>query len=174
MPGERAAHRLTLLRHAKSDQDGSLDHGRVLAARGRRQAPDVAEHLRATGRLPQLVLCSTATRTRQTWDLVAAALPEASPEVRYLDALYLADVQDVLTAIGEVSDAVGDLLVVGHEPTTSETARHLAGPGSDAAALAQVRVGIPTAALCLLEIDATWASLAPGSATLAAVLTPGL
>lgn len=167
-----ATRRLTLLRHAKSDQDGSPDHGRVLAARGRRQAPAVAAHLREAGRMPEVVLCSSATRTRQTWELVARELPGLAPEVRYLDALYEADVEDVLAAIAEVSDAVGDLLVVGHEPTTSDVAAHLAGPGSDPAALAMARVGIPTAALCLLETSSRWADLGRATATLTAVLTP--
>lgn len=166
--------RLTLLRHAKSDQDGSPDHERVLAARGRRQAPVVAEQLRDHGRLPQLVLCSTAARTRQTWQLVADALGEGQPEVVYLDALYLADVSDVLAAVAEVHDEVGDLLVVGHEPTMSQTAARLAGPGSDPAALAQVRVGVPTAGLSLLEVDGGWVDLTPGSARLVEVLSPGL
>lgn len=170
------ARRLTLLRHAKSDQDGSPDHGRVLAARGRRQAPAVAEHLRETGRLPDLVLCSTATRARLTWELVLKALGEVRVDVRYLDELYLAGGEDVLAAIAEVSDAVVDLLVVGHEPTTSEVAQHLAGPGSDPAAVAQVRVGVPTASLCLLETDARWSDLGDEvtpAVRLTAVLTPG-
>lgn len=170
VPGTR---RLTLLRHAKSEQDGSPDHGRVLAARGRRQAPAVAAHLRESGRIPELVLCSSATRARQTWELVARELG-AAPEVRYLDSIYAADVEDVLAAIAEVSDAVESLLVVGHEPTTSEVAAHLAGPDSDPAAVALVRVGVPTAALCLLETAAPWADLGRGAATLTAVLTPGL
>ena len=165
-------HRLTLLRHAKSDQDGSPDHGRLLAARGRRQAPAVAEHLREIGRVPDLVLCSTAARTRQTWDLVATALGGSDTEVRYLDALYLAEVGDVLEAVRAVSEDVTDLLLVGHEPTTSETAQHLAGPDSDKAALALVRVGVPTASLTLLETELAWADLAPATATITAVLTP--
>lgn len=166
-------HRLTLLRHVKSDQDGSPDHGRVLSTRGRRQAPVVAEHLRVTGRVPQFVLCSTAARTRETWDLVAADLGGSDAEVRYLDALYLADVGDVLDLVRGVPEEIADVLVVGHEPTTSEVASLLAGPGSDRAALAVVGVGVSTASLALLTTDAPWVDLASGVATLSAVLTPG-
>lgn len=165
--------RLTLLRHAKSDQDGSPDHGRVLAARGRRQAPAVAAHLRESGRIPLLVLCSTARRTRQTWDLVAQALGCSDTPVHYLDELYLASATDVLDAVRTVPAEVLDLLVVGHEPTTSEVASLLAGPGSDPGAQAFVRVGVPTASLSLLATAAPWADLAPGGAILSAVLTPG-
>jgi len=167
-PGAR---RLVLLRHAKAEARDAPDHGRELARAGREQVPVVAGHLRAQGWSPQLVLCSTATRTRQTWELVAAELPEATPDVRYLDVLYGADVGDVLAELGEVPDEITDVLVVGHEPTMSATAAHLAGPGSDPAALALVRVGVPTAALSLLETEARWSELRRGAATLTAVLT---
>lgn len=163
--------RLGLLRHAKAGARDIPDHERRLAPEGRRQCPRVAEHLREAAMLPEVVLCSDSARTRETWTLVAAALPEAAPEVRYLDALYLGDVDDVLAAIAEVSDAVERVLVVGHEPTMSETAGWLAGPGSDAGAVALARVGVPTAALSLLETEASWADLAPRIATLTAIRT---
>ncbi len=132
----------------------------------------VAEQLVASGRLPQVVLCSSARRTRQTWELVAQALGGSDADVRYLDSLYLADVQDVLTAVRGTPEHVVDVLVVGHEPTTSEVASLLAGPDSDRAALALARVGVPTASLSLLETDVAWADLAPGTATLTAVVVP--
>ena len=166
------ARRLALLRHAQAGARDIPDHERALAPQGRRQCPQVAEHLRDVGLLPELVLCSSAVRTRETWELVARVLPEATPEVRVLDELYLGEVGDVLGALAEVSDDVGSVIVVGHEPTMSETAAWLAGPGSDAGALALARVGVPTAALAVLETDTGWADLASHSATLTGILTP--
>ncbi len=62
--------RLYLLRYAKSSwKDTSLpDHDRPLAGRGRRAAKAIAGHLREHGIEPELVLCSTARRARQTLD----------------------------------------------------------------------------------------------------------
>jgi phosphohistidine phosphatase len=165
------ARRLTLLRHAKAGARDIPDHERQLAPEGRRQCPRVADHLRAAGRLPQLVLCSSSARTRETWDLVAEALPEAAPEVRYLDSLYLGEVADVLAAVAGASSDVVDVLVVGHEPTMSETALWLAGQGSDSGAFALVRVGVPTASLTLLSTDEPWQQLGRSGARLSAVLT---
>ncbi|GAB2594913.1 SixA phosphatase family protein [Pseudactinotalea suaedae] len=165
------ARTLVLLRHAKAGARDAPDHERELAAAGRAQAPLVAGRLRAQGWSPQVVLCSTATRTRQTWELVAGELPEPTTDVRYLDVLYGADLGDVLAEIGEVPDEITDVLVVGHEPTMSATAAHLAGPDSDPSALALVRVGVPTAALSFLETEARWSELRRGAATLTAVLT---
>src|SRR5258708_30988934 len=63
---------LLLLRHAKSswDNPGGRDFDRPLAPRGRRTAPLIGGHLRDRQLLPDLVLCSTARRARQTHDLV--------------------------------------------------------------------------------------------------------
>ncbi|WP_156251091.1 SixA phosphatase family protein [Pseudactinotalea terrae] len=167
MPGAR---RISLLRHAKAGARDTPDHGRELTREGRAQCAQVAEHLLEHGRVPQLVLCSTATRTRQTWELVAAGLGESSP-VRFLDVLYSADVSDAVDVLTQVPGDVTEVLVVGHEPTVSETAHHLAGAGSEPGALALVRIGVPTASLSLLHTDAPWSDLARGSAVLTAVLT---
>src|SRR4029450_3931458 len=76
----RAMHTLYLLRHAKSSwADPTLpDHERPLARRGRRDAKRIAKHLVRLGIQPQLVLCSSAERTRETFDRVRSALGAAS------------------------------------------------------------------------------------------------
>ena len=58
---------LLLLRHAKSDYpSGVPDHERPLAPRGIREAPLAGDWIRANAPAVDAVLCSTATRTRQT------------------------------------------------------------------------------------------------------------
>src|SRR4029453_5768266 len=58
---------LLLLRHAKSDYpQGVADHERPLAPRGEREAGLAGDWLRAHAPAVDAVLCSTATRTRQT------------------------------------------------------------------------------------------------------------
>jgi phosphohistidine phosphatase len=76
-----AARRLVLLRHAKSAWPDVADHERPLARRGRRDAPVAGRWLRTAGRVPDRVVCSTARRARETWQLAAAEL-DASPTVR--------------------------------------------------------------------------------------------
>jgi phosphohistidine phosphatase len=70
---------LFLLRHAKSSWDDSelVDHDRPLAPRGRRAVKLIAEHLRREGVTPDLVLCSSALRTRETLEGIAPALGES-------------------------------------------------------------------------------------------------
>ena len=59
---------LVIVRHAKSSWDYDVDdHERPLSARGRRDAEALGRLLSQRSLRPDLVFCSTATRTRQTW-----------------------------------------------------------------------------------------------------------
>ncbi len=166
--------RLVLLRHAKAEraQDVLTDESRPLAPKGRDQAGAVGKALVADGVVPQVALVSTALRTRQTWDLLARAL-RTDPHLRLEPELYHASVADVLTLVRDLDPSVTTVLVVGHEPTMAATAAHLAGPGSDDAAVAQVRVGVPTATASLLEAEAEWADWGRRMARLVSVQRPG-
>ncbi len=165
-------HRLVLLRHAKAEHGLSLpDRDRPLALRGRRQSAQVGTDLVAAGVVPDLVLCSSALRTRQTWDLLHATL-HADPELVVSDDLYGAGVDDVLDAVRTVDEATGTVLVVGHEPVMSATAAALAGLGSDEATYARVRAGVPTGAWTLLTPTGSWSQLARGGARLVRMVVP--
>lgn len=166
--------RLVLLRHAKAERGHDLasDDLRPLAPKGRVQASGVGKAFDAAGLAPQVALVSTALRTRQTWDLLAKKLDGVSPELRLEPELYHASVAGVLVLVRELDAAVTTALVVGHEPTMAATAAHLAGPGSDDAALAQVRVGVPTATWSVLESDDDWADWGRGQACLRSVGRP--
>ena len=106
---------LLLLRHAKSNRDepAAGDHERDLARRGERAAPQVGRLLRAEGLVPDLALCSTATRAKRTWELAAAELGREVP-VRYLRTLYLAPPSRLLVTVRQQASDVGRLLLVGH------------------------------------------------------------
>jgi phosphohistidine phosphatase len=166
--------RLVLLRHAKAEPGagGVDDVLRPLALNGRRQAVRVGGALRDTGLVPDRVLCSSALRTRQTWELLSAHLGDVDPDVLVSDDLYAADVTDVLDLVRSTDSRVRTLLVVGHEPTMAATASHLADPSSDGGALAQVRVGVPTATYSVLESATAWDSWVPRGALLTYVGRP--
>ncbi|HEX5332861.1 MAG TPA: histidine phosphatase family protein [Cellulomonas sp.] len=164
--------RLVLLRHAKAEHGGEIvDHLRPLSLVGRRQAAGVGATLRAAGVIPELVLCSSSVRTRQTWDLMRSSLG-AQPVAEISDALYSAGVRALLEVVRAVSSDVRTVLLVGHEPTVSEAGATLAGPGSDEPCLARVRVGMPTGSYSVLETDVDWAQLEPDGARLVRLVTP--
>jgi len=165
--------RLILLRHAKAEHPhGMADHVRPLALAGRRQSANVGRALAEEGLVPDLVLCSSAVRTRQTWELVQSTLGAPAGSVEYRDEVYEAGAGDLVALVAGVPDEVGTLLVVGHEPTMSHTAEALAGPASDPAAFARVRVGVPTASWSLLETTTGWSAVTRASMVLARLVTP--
>ena len=111
---------LILMRHAKSDWGGLNlpDHDRPLNARGALDAPAMGAWLRARGHLPDQVLCSTATRTRETLSGLGLAAPAT-----FLPALYHADPDTMMEAL---RDATGKcVLMVGHNPGIAACAADL-------------------------------------------------
>lgn len=136
---------LILLRHAKAavDSDTGEDFDRPLAARGREDAPVVAQALKDAGADPQLALVSAAKRTRETWALVSGVL--TGVEVRFVEELYLATAETLLRAVED--SGVQRLIVVGHNPGLQELAIRLARRNTplDAA----VRAKYPTCAAAL-------------------------
>ncbi|WP_328773099.1 SixA phosphatase family protein [Streptomyces sp. NBC_00286] len=164
--------RLVILRHAKSAwPDGVADHERPLAPRGRRDAPAAGRALVGADLRPDLALCSTAVRARQTWELAAAewATP---PPVRHDPRLYVADVPELLATVHEVADEVRTLLLIGHNPGLEELVLTLAGDSLDDA-LDEVRTKFPTSAIAVLTwYGDTWRSLGPGMALLTDMKVP--
>ena len=120
------ARTLVILRHAKAvTPDERSDFDRRLTTTGETDA-DAAGAWLADQRLhPDLVLCSSAARTRQTWQGVSIALAQAqdgggTPEVRYEDRLYHGGPTEFFDVLRKASDSARTVLVVGHNPTVSE------------------------------------------------------
>jgi phosphohistidine phosphatase len=154
---------LYLLRHAKSSWDEQLiaDHDRPLAPRGRKDARAMCEHLRTLDVPPQLVLCSSSVRTRQTLDLVAPAMPDADVEIE--EVIYAASASTLLDRLREVDDAIESAMVIAHNPGIEELAMRLSGDGAEIRAAGK----FPTCALATLAFEGDWAALDDGAAELA-------
>lgn len=167
---DRPVKRLFLLRHAKSswDDPGLDDHDRPLAPRGRRASKAMAEYLRRQGIAPQLVLCSSSTRTCETLERV---FPQLGDEVAVSvePGLYMASEGRLLDRLHDVPDQIETAMLIGHNPATQQLALSLAG---DSPELERVRRKFPTAALATLEFEDNWRDLAPGAARLVAFVKP--
>jgi phosphohistidine phosphatase len=164
-------YRLVLLRHAKAES-GLIDESRALAPKGVKQAAQLAKSFADFGVTPDYALVSSATRARQTWEGAIGGKPKIKCPWDVLDALYGASVADVLEILRVVSPRLATVVVVGHEPTMAACASYLAGPGSDAVAVAQAKVGVPTAAWSLLESDEPWGEWGRGAARLVTIRRP--
>jgi phosphohistidine phosphatase len=163
--------RVVILRHAKADWPDVPDHERPLADRGRRDAPAAGRWLAGHGPPPDLTLCSTAARTRETWKLAAAELP-GRPPTRYEGKIYEASLGDLLAVLGGVPDDVQRLLLIGHNPGMHALAESLAGRSEGDALTRMKRGGFPTAAIAVLTLPGSWKTAEHGAATLVDYWTP--
>lgn len=151
-------HLLHLLRHAKSSwKDDVEDRERPLNRRGREAARLVGQHLPATAGAIDLVLCSSAVRTRETLNLVLAGFTPR-PRCVIEDGLYLADRDELIERLQQLAESQVNVLVIGHNPGLHELAVALAEP--DSPRVRALTTGkFPTAARVSLCVATRWAAL---------------
>lgn len=163
---------LLLFRHAKAERGHATlsDEKRPLAERGRADADAMGRRLALSGLMPDLVFCSPATRTLETLALAAPHWAPA-PRTSIVPELYEQMSEDYLRIIRS-APAAPRLMLVAHNSATEDTARALAGAGTDQE-MARLAGKYPTSAVAVLAFDAAnWADIAPGQGTLTAFLTP--
>jgi phosphohistidine phosphatase len=149
-------HTLHLLRHAKSSAEGGEDHERPLSRRGREAARRIGERLPAALGTVDLVLCSTARRTRETAELALAGFSPL-PAIAFEEGLYLAGRSALIRRLRGLDEAVGAVLVIGHNPGLHELALALAAASPRHRALAAGK--FPTAARASFAIAGPWAGI---------------
>lgn len=120
--------------------------------------------------VPDVVLCSTARRARQTVELALATL-DGEVEVRFADGLYHAGPADMIRLVRGLGEAYRHAMLVGHNPGMQALAMELAGNG-DASAIEAVSMKFPTAGLAVIDFDCGWADIAPGRGRLRLFMTP--
>ncbi len=158
-------HALIVFRHSKSDW--SADHGgadldRPLAKRGRKAARAAGRFLAST-EVPDSVICSPALRARATLAFAGEAR-DWEWSVRESRALYDEGVEGLIAEIGREPETTRLLMVVGHEPTCSQTVSLLIGGGL---------VRMPTAALARIDLLVDeWSEVGPGTGVLSWLVVP--
>jgi phosphohistidine phosphatase len=164
---------LFLLRHAKSSWDDARvnDFDRPLARRGREAAPRMGAYMAQHKFIPELVLCSTAARARQTLELMVPSF-DPTPAVVYEDALYLAAAASLLTRLRKVGREVGKLMIVGHDPGMHGLALELSAAGNPEE-LQALTAKFPTGALAVVSFKARdWAKIKSASGRLVCFMAP--
>lgn len=161
---------LYLLRHAKSDwSDVTLpDEERPLSTRGRRDASQLAALLQRTHIQPELILCSTARRTRETLELLRTGLQHS--DVRFDSDLYGASATALLDRLHKVSEKVSSVMLIGHNPGLQELAIWLTRPNKRRRSL---EAKFPTAALATITLPTnSWTQLHQAQSHLTDYTTP--
>jgi phosphohistidine phosphatase len=131
---------------------------RRLTEKGVREVKALGERLRVKQTIPDLIVCSPATRTQLTALLIAKTLGYSLLNVRDAPALYGASPRTYLEIINSTDDAVKVLAIVGHNPVSSAMPTYLT----------QKPFGmLPTAGCVALEIKTErWAYVSLGTATI--------
>ncbi|GAC1596096.1 MAG: histidine phosphatase family protein [Hymenobacter sp.] len=149
---------LYLLRHAKSSWsfDELSDQERPLNDRGRDDAPRMGQALAKRRICPDLVVSSPAVRAMSTAVLVAREMQYAHDKIVVESGIYGTDVEGLLAIIHHLPDAANSVLLVGHNPTITETANELSP---------SVLNEMPTAAVvCLRFACDHWAEVSKANA----------
>lgn len=147
---------LILMRHGKSDwKDPVSDYQRPIKPRGFREARKVGEWLKAQGLVPELIISSPARRARETAETVAGAATYDPANIFWNDAVYMADVSELLDAIATTPDECRTLMVVGHNPGLEDLLFYL----TDEVDVPEDGKVLPTATIAVLHTDSDWADL---------------
>lgn len=125
------------------------DHERPLNKRGRGAAPRVGQLLVDVGMVPDLILCSTAQRARETVALMISASECTESPISYLDELYLAPPSTYYNMLGAHAGDANTVMVIGHNPGLENLVDQLTGQPAS----------MPTAALARIEVQ-NWQELA--------------
>ena len=157
--------RIVLFRHAKADWPQVNDPERPLADRGRKDAAEAGRRLADTDVPFDLALCSTATRTRETWKLAVHEFPHR-PKTIYEERVYEASPGELIALLNETPDDAQNVLLIGHNPGVQGLAEILSGAAESDARERMSRRGFPAAAFAVLSFSGSWKTLEPGVATL--------
>ena len=144
---------LDLLRHAKAEPNNAMgDTARALTETGRETAATLCTDLRDLHPAPSFVLCSRATRTRQTLNIIQSALSDEA-DIETSADLYNASTSTIYELIKELPDAHSTVLLIGHNPGLSEIVNFLSATPLALQPADYVRLAI--------NID-HWANVMPG------------
>jgi len=160
---------LILTRHAKSSWDDPAldDHSRILNKRGRLSASAIGQWLAKNEFMPELVLCSSASRTKETWALIEEEL-NSLPEVWFENGLYLAAPAKMLSLLQAVKGA-SNVLILAHNPGSAMLASALAGQAPEHPQFSRY----PSAATTVLQFEAeNWAEVGFGQGTVTNFVVP--
>lgn len=137
---------LYLVRHAKSSWKNPdlSDFERPLNKRGERDAPFMGKLMKEKGLKPDLIISSPAKRALITAKAIAEKLHYPVEKIVEEDRLYDNTVRELMKVIHGVDNKVDYLMLIGHNPSFTETANLLCDYSVD---------NIPTCAVFAIDFD---------------------
>ncbi len=165
--------KLTLMRHANSGwgEEGQSDFERTLDNRGRNDAPNMGAYMARQNILPDLILCSTAFRTRETYELLNEQAG-FSADVRFLDELYLIGEMQLMKLLYTITPEFKHVCVIAHNPGLQEMIVNLTAMSSEGR-LAGLGSDFPTSSIVVFKFNISdWSDLMKHSGEVVEFSTP--
>lgn len=155
---------LFLMRHGKaSDEAGLADIDRPLKKSGKHDASIIGSLLEEGGLVPEILLSSPAKRTKQTCKALCESL-QTEVNIVYIQSLYLAPDNEILSCIKSAPEEVKSLMVIGHNMGMEVLARKLSNGKTG---------HFPTAAVAVFEVKSnSWATMVSEDISLTTMLIP--
>ena len=164
---------LAILRHAKSDwgNPGQTDFERPLNKRGRKAAKKVGRALKAQGFACDRIICSPATRARETVERFEKGY-ESLPPVSFEPKLYMCATGTLIDVINGLPDDAGTVMIVGHNPGFHDIVLRMTRANGNGLR-EKVGANYPTGAFALIEFPAErWAQVEPSTGEIRQVIFP--
>jgi phosphohistidine phosphatase len=165
-------HQLLLMRHAKAERarPDLPDFERALAPSGMIASSNMRRKLQSLGVEPDVVLVSSARRTRETLEAVLAWDNGANIDI--IDSLYMAPLARLLDLLAALRETARSVLIVGHNPGIGELAWHLAARGPESEAKTKLNEGFPTMRVAEFLVLTPWHAISSGTTRLQRVIDP--
>ncbi len=159
--------RLFLLRHARA-AFGTTDKNRPLSTPGQLDASWLGQHLKKLDMLPDHILCSSASRARETLDHLQMGA-ETVFSAKFRDDLYLATAGHMAGQIRQLAQDIMAPMIIGHNPGLSVLFRNLVQNSPEMRRISTY----PTCCLSLLEFDITdWSRIKNHTGQIITVIIP--
>ena len=154
-----------LLRHAKSDWStlGQQDFERPLVKRGINDVLLISQYIQDNKHSVDAVFCSSAVRTKETFDLCAHSFNFSIEKATYLDELYFGSVDKAIKLIKGLNNNLSSVLLVGHNPTMHILLEEITGKTIDS---------FSTCALAQICIENSWKDLSLKNCELKSFIRP--
>lgn len=146
--------RLILMRHARAEgtAPSGRDEDRALSPAGMADAGLMGRELAGRGLRPDLVLVSSALRTRQTWEAMHEAFGDVEVEVQA--PLYNAGAAGLQAALEAAAERCACLMIVAHNPGLPHLAvRLLTESAAPASILDRFQGSYPPGAAAIFDVD---------------------
>ena len=109
------------------------------------------------------VLCSTAKRAKETFDLIADGFNFEIDKTTYTDKLYFGDITDIIKDLRVLDESLNNILIVGHNPTLHHLVELLANEQIDR---------FTTCNLAIISHDGEWITLNSHKCSLKSLIRP--